>query len=321
MDEFGLSDRRNQVKDWYDGFTFGDRNEIYNPWSIINFLEERKVGAYWANTSTNGLVGKLIREGKPNIKQDFEALLKGEVLHVEIDEQIVYNHLAGRKNAIWSLLLASGYLKAVGNIFVEETGRTYYDLALTNKEVRIMFEKMVQDWFSQSDNYNEFIRTLLLKDLKAMNLYMNRVSVEMFSYFDTGKKPSEEEPERFYHGFVLGLMVELSDRYVITSNRESGFGRYDIVLEPRIPNGAANGSLPGNAVTNDAIIIEFKVQGPEEKELSDKAEEALRQIEEKNYGAALVAKGIPRERIRKYGFAFCGKKVLIREKVNLFHNI
>lgn len=155
LDEFGLSDRRNQVKDWYDGFTLGDRNEIYNPWSIINFLEERKVGAYWANTSTNGLVGKLIREGKPNIKQDFEALLKGEVLHVEIDEQIVYNHLAGRKNAIWSLLLASGYLKAVGNIFVEETGRTYYDLALTNKEVRIMFEKMVQDWFSQSDNYNE----------------------------------------------------------------------------------------------------------------------------------------------------------------------
>ena len=158
-----MSDRRNQVKDWYDGFTFGDRNEIYNPWSIINFLEERKVEAYWANTSTNGLVGKLIREGKPNIKQDFEALLKGEVLHVEIDEQIVYNHLAGRKNAIWSLLLASGYLKAVGNIFVEETGRTYYDLALTNKEVRIMFEKMVQDWFSQSDNYNEFIRALLLK--------------------------------------------------------------------------------------------------------------------------------------------------------------
>ena len=199
------------------------------------FLSERKVGAYWANTSANGLVEKLLREGKPDIKKSFEALLGGGMLHMEIDEQIVYNHLFTRKNAVWSLLLASGYLKVTGTAFEESTGRTYYDMELTNKEVHIMFENMIQDWFCESDNYNDFIRALLLDDIKAMNFYMNKVTQEMFSSFDTGTRPSERQPERFYHGFVLGLMVELADKYVVTSNRESGFGRYDVVLEPRKP--------------------------------------------------------------------------------------
>ncbi len=302
LDEFNLSAQKQQVKDWYDGFSFGERRDIYNPWSIINFLDKRKVGAYWANTSANSLVEKLLREGKTNIKQTFEDLLRGGTLHLEIDEQIVYSQLSTKKNAIWSLLLASGYLKVTGTTFVERTGHTYYDLALTNKEVCIMFEHMVQDWFSGNDDYNDFIRALLLGDLKAMNLYMNKVTLEMFSYFDTGKKASGDEPERFYHGFVLGLMVELADRYVITSNRESGFGRYDVMLEPRPESGVAE---------LDAIILEFKVQDADEKELADTVTDALRQITEKDYQAALVARGIPEERIRKYGFAFCGKRVLI----------
>lgn len=298
LEEFGLSDRRQQVKDWYDGFTFGGRKDIYNPWSIVNYLQEKRVGAYWVNTSGNGLVGKLIREGRLADQQIFERLLCGEAVNMEIDEEIIYNQLFTKKNAVWSLLLASGYLKVTDITFTERTGRTSYDLELTNKEVRIMFEEMVRDWFSGNDAYNNFIQALLHHDIQAMNTCMNKVTSEMFSFFDTGKGSQGGEPERFYHGFILGLMVELSDRYVITSNRESGLGRYDLMLEPR------------NA-SEDAVIMEFKVHDEEKKELSDTVQEALKQIEKKNYQAALTARGIPKERIRKYGFAFCGKRVLI----------
>lgn len=175
-----------------------------------------------------------------------------------------------------------------------------YELDITNFEVRTMFRAMVKKWFSGvRTGYNDFIRALLADDIEAMNEYMNQVTLSTFSYFDTGKNPSGEETERFYHGFVLGLMVELADRYILTSNRESGFGRYDVMLEPRQPE-------------DDGIILEFKVQDPDdEKELSDTVKKALNQIEKQKYEAILVEKGIPGEKIRKYGFAFSGKKVLI----------
>ena len=304
LEEYNLSDQKQQVKSWYDGFTFGKRKDIYNPWSIINFLDKKKVGAYWANTSSNTLIGKLIRESSPTIKKTFEHLLQGESIQLEIDEQIVYQLLDSDEQAIWSLLLASGYLKVKDfTEYISAFGewKQEYDLEMTNFEVKSMFRNIIRNWFGNvKSDYNDFINALLANDLKAMNTYMNKVASEIFSCFDTGKKPSSKTPERFYHGFVLGLMVELTDRYIITSNRESGFGRYDIMLEPRISG-------------NDAFIIEFKVQDFDEKSLSDTAKNALKQIEMQNYESNLVARGIPKNYIQKYGFAFCGKQVLICE--------
>lgn len=302
LKEYGIEQQMPEVKRWYDGFSFGSRKDIYNPWSILNYLKTEKFAPYWANTSSNSLVSKLIREGSGKIKEAFEFLLKDESIRTTIDEQIVYDLLDQDEQAVWSLLLASGYLTVKNfETYTTEFGewKQEYELKLTNFEVKIMFRNMFRKWFSSTDSdYNDFIKALLHDDMDAMNHYMNKVSLATFSYFDTGKGPLGNEPERFYHGFVLGLIVELTDKYVITSNRESGFGRYDIIMEPRRPE-------------NDAIIIEFKVQHSSEKNLADTVQKALEQIEERNYQSTLLSRGIPEERIRKYGFAFCGKKVLI----------
>ena len=304
MDEQGIpASEKEKVKFWYDGFTFGKVTDVYNPWSITMYLDERKFDTYWANTSGNGLISKLIRESDKGIKTEFEKLLNGEFIETKIDEQIIFSQLSGNRNAIWSLLLASGYLK-VNEVIREDTNdEPLYRLLLTNFEVKRMFSRMIEGWFAQTGDFGEFVTAMFKGDVKAMNRYMNKVALNTFSYFDVGNKPSEQrEPERFYHGFVLGLIVDKSNDYLVKSNRESGYGRYDVVMEPK-------------DTKNVAVIMEFKVFDVEddERELADTAENALRQIEEKKYDADLLQRGIPAENILKYGFAFEGEKCLIRK--------
>ena len=301
MDEQGLTEKE-KVKRWYDGFIFGNTKDIYNPWSILNYLDKRQLGTYWANTSSNSLVSLLLQRAGGEAKNQFEQLLQGEALEVEIDEEIVFSQLEREPSAIWSLLLASGYLKVLGVERLETApDLTRYTLDLTNMEVAIMFGRMVRGWFAQVQyDYNAFVKALLTDDVEAMNDYMNEVAMEIFSSFDVGNRASgKSQPERFYHGFVLGLIVELQGKYKLRSNRESGFGRYDVVLEPM---DSANGG----------IIMEFKVRKPRtEESLEDTVAAALQQIEDKHYDQELLSMGVPAERIHKYGFAFEGKTVLI----------
>ena len=300
----GLDSEKSEVKRWYDGFIFGEYKDIYNPWSILNYLDSQQYTTYWANTSANSLVGKLIREAGHSIKEQFELLLHGESIRSVIDEQIVYNQLNGSERAIWSMLLASGYLKVLHYEKYDEIPegtQPKYELALTNLEVNLMFQNMIHAWFDDAEQeYNDFINALLENDVDAMNEYMNGVALRTFSSFDTGKQPSVSKPEKFYHGFVLGLLVDLQDHYYLTSNRESGFGRYDVMIEPKQP------------AERDAYIIEFKVfNARREKNLEDTVETALAQIREKKYVENLVERGISKEHIHCYAFAFEGKTVLI----------
>ena len=305
LDEQGLSEKKQEVKSWYDGFTFGDSRDIYNPWSIINYLKYKKFTTYWADSSSNGLINNLIQKGSPYIKTMLETLIRGEKINVIIDEQIVFSELDYSEDAVWSLMLASGYLKVISseelNLIRESDNE--YELAITNREILFMFRKMILRWFTPAKREtNEFIKALINGDVESMNAYMNKVTLKTISYFDSGNSPSDEEPERFFHGLVLGLMVDQTENYIITSNRESGYGRYDIMLEPI---DKSNENLP-------CIVIEFKVINPKkEKTLEETVEAALKQIEDKGYDAELVKRGVKKENIHHYGFAFKGKKVLI----------
>lgn len=310
LDDVGLGAQKQGVKKWYDGFTFGRYTDIYNPWSIASFIRNKgKYETYWINTSGNGLVNSLVQRGNAGVKQTMEELLQGKSFRAEIDEQIVFSQLEDDENAVWSLLMATGYLKVLKTEPGEcedafgAAGDVWYTLALTNYEVRQMFRRMVKRWFNGSAkmSYNNFIKALLLNDVDAMNDYMNKVALHSFSSFDIAKGVSDDDaPERFYHGFVLGLMVELSGRYEITSNRESGYGRYDVMLKPV------------DREKDCSYIIEFKVyKSYKEKTLGETLANAHARIEEKQYEAGLIEEGFAPGQIRKYCFAFQGKKCLI----------
>ena len=305
LDKFGLSDKKSEVKKWYDGFVFGSHRDIYNPWSITSYLDKRKLAPYWASTSSNGLVSRLIQTAHTDIKQLMEDLISGREIVVNFDEQIVFNQLDTDESAIWSLLVAGGYLKPDNVEYRGELLEPWYHLFITNLETRSMFSNMFKGWFRGSaSNYNAFVSALLKGSVREMNVYMNEVALSTFSSFDAGTQPSERsQPERFYHGFVLGLLVELRDIYEVKSNRESGFGRYDVMLIPKKDDRKYN-----------AIILEFKVfDSYDESTIEDTVKSALKQIEEKSYDTELMAQGIEKDRIRHYGFAFEGKRVLIGE--------
>lgn len=303
LEEMGLIEWEETVKQWYDGFTFGNRKDIYNPWSITNFLKEKKVRPYWASTSSNKLVSHLLQRSSIEVKECMEKLLHREQIIVTFDEQIVLNQLDQQEGSIWSLLVASGYLKVDEIEYRGEVMEPWYHLSITNRETEGMFHAMFREWFGQTNtNYNGFVQALLQGDLEAMNVYMNDIAISTFSYFDVGGSEGRRiQPEKFYHGFVLGLLAELRDDYELRSNRESGFGRYDVMLLPKEQG-------------KNAIIMEFKVRRTEtEPSLEATVEAALQQIRSKGYDAELYALGYADAQIRRYGFAFEGKKVLIGE--------
>ena len=305
MDTQGCpAEEKKDVKAWYDGFNFGTVTDIYNPWSVTNYLDTGELKAWWANSSSNGLINQMIRHSTPSIKRQFESLLKGETLTIPVNEEIVFNRLGEDPGAIWSLMLASGYLKVVPAESDEMREKSILlTLAVTNKETMDMLEEMVKNWFGQEGFMPPFLKAMLKGDAKTMGRYLNEILLDTISSFDSGKRPSRREPENFYHGLVLGLVVENAKDYCLRSNRESGFGRYDVMMEPK------REGIP-------AVILEFKVFDPEdeEKTIEDTAANALRQIDEMQYDRELLARGIPQERILKYGIAFEGKKCIVRKE-------
>lgn len=300
MDAFKCQDidTIRDVKAMYDGFTIGRHQAIYNPWSICNYMRQRELIGYWVNTSSNKLVGDIIRRHPVESKYEIERLMAGEKVHKRINEGITFQYLEGDENSLWSLLLAVGYIKAEN--IVRSVEGIECDVSVTNREVMAMFKTEILGMFHNGwSAYGRFAEALLAHKMELMNEYLQTITYTSISYFDVADGPKERTPENFYHGLVLGLIVSLRDRYRIVSNRESGRGRYDIAMYPLQEN-------------TDAFIMEFKVQDrKKETDLEQTAKNALQQIVDKNYEADLLAAGVPAERIYKLGFAFAGKDVLV----------
>lgn len=300
MDAFKCQDidTIRDVKAMYDGFTIGRHQDIYNPWSICNYMRQRELIGYWVNTSSNKLVGDIIRRHPVESKYEIERLMAGEKVHKRINEGITFQYLEGDENSLWSLLLAVGYIKAEN--IVRSVEGIECDVSVTNYEVMAMFKTEILGMFHNGwSAYGRFAEALLAHKMELMNEYLQTITYTSISYFDVADGPKERTPENFYHGLVLGLIVSLRDRYRIVSNRESGRGRYDIAMYPLQEN-------------TDAFIMEFKVQDrKKETNLEQTAKNALQQIVDKNYEADLLAAGVPAERIYKLGFAFAGKDVLV----------
>ena len=288
LKDFDLEEQKEEVKKWYDGYRIGNVEGLYNPWSLLNFLSKKELVPYWVNTSSNDLI-KLTMKNSVSVKEKMERLLKGEAIEVPINLETIIVGIENNEDNVWGLMLGTGYLKVVETVNLEEG---IYKVELPNYEIKLMFQEMVREWFKDKGIGNNLKD--ILKDLVDLNLYeferKFRVLVEkMFSYMDVGRNTAEN----FYHAFVLGILVGLKDIYYVNSNRESGFGRYDIMLEPQDKS-------------KNSFIIEFNVADEmDEPSLEQAVENGKKQIEEKDYENSLKERGF--RNITKMVFAFKGK--------------
>ena len=291
--DFDIEDKKEQIKEWYDGYKIGNVEGIYNPWSILNYLSRKELIPYWVNTSSNDLI-KMTLKNSTTVKEKIERLLNDEAVEVQINLETIIVGIEDKEENIWGLMLQTGYLKVVETVNISEG---IYKVKIPNYEIKELFKGIVRDWFKNKVIGNDL--TSILKDLIELNLkeYEKKFKVlvnEMFSYMDVGKNTAEN----FYHAFVLGMLVGLKDTYYVNSNRESGFGRYDIMLEPKVKNG-------------NCFIMEFKVmENIEEKTIEDTIENAKKQIEDRGYESNLRERGFTN--IIKMVYAFNGKDVEMR---------
>ena len=290
IEDFKVEDDKEKIKNWYDGYKIGKTEGIYNPWSILNYLTDRKLMPYWVNTSSNDLI-KLVLKNSIAVKEKIERLLKGEEIEVPINLETIIKGVEDNEDNIWGLMLGTGYLKVTD---VVDQELQIYRVKTPNYEINLLFKQIVNEWFRNKVPGNDL--RLILNDLVTLKLdeFKKKFKVlveEMFSFMDVGKNTAEN----FYHAFVLGMLVGLKDSYYVNSNRESGYGRYDIMLEPKDKNG-------------NSFIMEFKVlEDREEKTIKETIENAKKQIEEKKYEESLKERGF--KNITKMVYAFHGKEV------------
>ena len=290
IDDFEIQDQKEEIKKWYDGYTIGNTEGIYNPWSILNYLTDKKLIPYWVNTSSNDLI-KLILKNSATVKEKIEQLLRDEEIEVPINLETVIVGIEKNEENIWGLLLGTGYLKVTE---VVDLAHGIYKVKIPNYEIKFLFQNIIREWFNDKvigNNLNTILKDLVTLNLEEFEEKFKQLVIEMFSFMDVGKNTAEN----FYHAFVLGMLVGLKDSYYVKSNRESGFGRYDIMLEPKDKNG-------------NSFVMEFKVlEDEEEKTIEDTIENAKKQIEERRYVDDLEEKGYTN--ITKMVFAFKGKEV------------
>ena len=289
LKDYNLFDQRAAVKAHYDGFIIGSQKEIYNPWSFTNYLESGLLDDYWVNTSSNKLVSTILFKGNNDLKLQFEHLLTDKPIEITIEENLDFENLENSTDAIWSLFYTAGYLKAE----VIDYAKKLYAATITNGETKNMFYSMVTKWFNTRYNYYQgFCKALLADDLDEMNEQINKLTLEVTSHYDMAN-----QPESYYHGLFIGLMITLMDDFAVTSNRESGLGRYDVQI-------LANDKSKG-------ILVELKKFGKGDATLEDTVQRALEQMEINKYETELLKLGVKPENIYKYGFAFKDKEVLI----------